>query len=160
MGKRTQRGKISMKLENGYEKLAEMLGLEMGQEFNIDGASHPDIPLYNPYKITTAGIFDKQGLVMMSYVLAPILYGQLAYEPIDKPLLTEEEKTCLINLREICGNIETVELTNDNDGVGRTVMYCVDDCEVCVAEIVVAPGLFDELERNREYTWEELGLED
>ncbi len=147
-----------MKLANLYEKIAEIKGLKMEQEFNVVSSKGLAVSLFNPYRITEWGIVDAEGdfadLAFIDYMLD----GQIKCEPIVKPLLTEEEKTCLINLCTICGNIDTITIVEEN--VGWTVMYCVNDCEVTVADFVVAPGLFDKLKRNREYTWKELGLED
>ncbi len=153
-----------MKLENGIEKLAEILGLEMGQEFIVDGASHPDIPLYNPYKITTAGIFDKQGVVIMSYVLAPILYGQLAYTPIVKSLLTDDEKEFLkINLKHLPFKATRVCFHGDTI---KTCKYAVmhniftDPLMGTIDRTPYVALEFARCELNREYTLAELGLED
>ncbi|HAH93680.1 MAG TPA: hypothetical protein DCM01_07535 [Dielma fastidiosa] len=43
------------------EKVAEMLGVELNEEFNIIGDSKP--LYYSPYKITERGLIDKDNII-------------------------------------------------------------------------------------------------
>lgn len=143
-----------VRLENGYAKLTEMLGLELGQEFNIVGKVKNFGKICNPYHFEKTGLYDGEGY-WIHLPLHGLLLGEVSIEIV--PLLTLEESSYLHNLRMICGNIDTIQIVEECEG--RIVMYCVDDCETSVVEIVVVDNLFGTLELNREYTWEELGLD-
>lgn len=48
---------------NYWKQIADMLGVEMGEEFEIEG--YP-APAYNPYKITENGFIDCDGDITCS----------------------------------------------------------------------------------------------
>ncbi len=139
----------TMKIKNGYAKLAETLGLELGQEFIIvaDGRRYP-------YYFDSTGLYNANG-ERNSHPLHQLLSGELDIEIT--PLLTLKESSYLRTLYTICDDIYAIRLSLDS--VGHKVMNCVAACGMSVVDIMIADDLFEKLSLNRKYTWKELGLE-
>ena len=139
---------------NYMEEIARMLGLEIGEEFRIEG--------YNEYKYK----FDDSLMILMPdgrWCTAPIILNKIleGKYKIIKPILTEEEREYLsMVIKPFRNRIKYIVKYLHEYGEYISIVYKVSDVGT---SSVIFPS-YDEgttykgMELGEEYTLEELGL--
>lgn len=132
--------------ENKMREVAKILGVEMGEYFNIKGAG------YNPYTLGESGLCNKYNACVWSYLLG-LLTGE--YE-IEQPILDKVEKRYLEGvLRPFKDKVNFIEKQNNNIGY-----YIVIDLEedTFYLPYFEKDTMYKGMELKKEYTLQELGL--
>ena len=145
-------------MANYMKKVAQMLGVELDEEFNVD-CSHV------PYKITKDGMFywseEQYRWQSIDSWLTEILSGKIKI--IKKPILDDDEREYLSNVIKPFRD-KVTGIIKWGKEIGKGLEYIVviytDDCKErgmgfpCFKEGTMYKGM----EPNKEYTLEELGL--
>ena len=100
------------------EKVAEMLGVEIGEEFNVETLH------CNPYKFTDEGLTDYNGDIE-SMVLGYLLHGKLKIEKIEP----EQKITIVTQVCGYCGDETNVGFTQI---IKDTEIHMI--CDECLEE--------------------------
>ena len=139
---------------NHMKELAQILGVELNEEFNVKGLS------YKKYKITKDGVFisyeeDNKWYKVCDVVL-DILTGK--YEIIKQPILNEAEREYLRNIikpfRDKVKTIIRLDYYYKSEYDFIQIEYDRDLGQV----ILKSDIMYNSMKLGREYTLEELGL--
>ena len=145
--------------ENKMNEVAKLLGVELEEEFRIEG-------LTRKHKLTENGLrcwFDDFQQWYASYYIDELLAGEAKIIKLHKPILTEKEKEYLSNVinpfkdRVIC--IKKCEDEQD-EYIGIQLKYYANEM---VRDTLILPSfkkgtMYSKMETDKEYTLEELGL--
>ena len=145
--------------ENKMNEVAKLLGVELEEEFRIEG-------LTRKHKLTENGLrcwFDDFQQWYASYYIDELLAGEAKIIKLPKPILTEKEKEYLSNVinpfkdRVIC--IKKCEDEQD-EYIGIQLKYYANEM---VRDTLILPSfkkgtMYSKMETDKEYTLEELGL--
>lgn len=150
-----------MKIGNLYEQIAETLGLEMGQKFNVISERGGYVGINRPYTITESGIRDTQGWKPGLPFVESLIGGQYTCEPIVEPLLSDKEKKFLKNINEISGlPLRSVTVGHSPKGFNVLYVQCKKDNLEAEHKVYLFGKEFAHLDDFYEYTPQQLGLED
>ena len=138
---------------NYMEQIAEMLGVKLYEDFRIKAIN--EMIFEKKFFLTEYGLFSEDSTVPISTILNDILNGQ--YKIIKLPFpLTKEEKDYLS---------EVIKPFRDKfEYIKRLTFDSVDSIQVITEKGVTAVLFFEtdtrykNMEPDREYTLEELGL--
>ena len=138
---------------NYMEQIAEMLGVKLYEDFRIKAIN--EMIFEKKFFLTEYGLFSENSTVPISTILNDILNGQ--YKIIKLPFpLTKEEKDYLSEvIKPFRDKIEYIK---------RLTFDSVDSIQVITEKGVTAVLFFEtdtrykNMEPDREYTLEELGL--
>ena len=138
---------------NYMEQIAEMLGIKLYEDFRIKAIN--EMIFEKKFFLTEYGLFSEDSTVPISTILNDILNGQ--YKIVKLPFaLTKEEKDYLSEvIKPFRDKIEYIK---------RLTFDSVDSIQVITEKGVTAVLFFEtdtrykNMEPDREYTLEELGL--
>ena len=138
---------------NYMEQIAEMLGIKLYEDFKIKAIN--EMIFEKKFFLTEYGLFSEDSTVPISTILNDILNGQ--YKIVKLPFaLTKEEKDYLSEvIKPFRDKIEYIK---------RLTFDSVDSIQVITEKGVTAVLFFEtdtrykNMEPDREYTLEELGL--
>ena len=137
---------------NHMKELAQMLGVELNEEFNVKGLS------YKKYKITKDGVFisyeeDNKWYKVCDAVL-DILTGK--YEIIKQPILNEAEREYLRNIiKPFRDKVKTIIRLD----FYYTSAYIQIEYDRDLEQIILkSDKMYNNMKLGKEYTLEELGL--
>lgn len=138
---------------NYMEQIAEMLGVKLYEDFRIKAIN--EMIFEKKFFLTEYGLFSEDSTVPISTILNDILNGQ--YKIVKLPFaLTKEEKDYLSEvIKPFRDKIEYIK---------RLTFDSVDSIQVITEKGVTAVLFFEtdtrykNMEPDREYTLEELGL--
>ena len=138
---------------NYMEQIAEMLGIKLYEDFRIKSIN--EMIFEKKFFLTEYGLFSEDSTVPISTILNDILNGQ--YKIVKLPFaLTKEEKDYLSEvIKPFRDKIEYIK---------RLTFDSVDSIQVITEKGVTAVLFFEtdtrykNMEPDREYTLEELGL--
>lgn len=143
---------------NYMEQVAQMLGLELEEEFYIKGND-------NKFKITNNGMcYSFRSTDMwspVSWIVCDILNGKLEITKKPKPILTKQEKEYLSNvIKPFRNKIESIAKYIDEDGEYISITYKdLNGGTFSMAFPSYDDGtMYKGMELNKIYTLEELGL--
>ena len=145
--------------ENKMNEVAKLLGVELEEEFRIEG-------LTRKHKLTENGLrcwFDDFQQWYASYYIDELLAGEAKIIKLPKPILDEKEKDYLSAVikpfrdRVIC--IKKCEDEQD-EYIGIQLKYYANEM---VRDTLILPSfkkgtMYSKMETEKEYTLEELGL--
>ena len=145
--------------KNKMEEFAKLLGVELEEEFRIEGAS-------NRYKLTKDGLMwlsSDSDKWYFSVIINELIIGNATIIKLPKPILTEKEKDYLSSVikpfrdRVIC--IKKCEDEQD-EYIGIQLKYYANEM---VRDTLILPSfkkgtMYSKMETDKEYTLEELGL--
>lgn len=142
---------------NYMEQVAQMLGVELGEEFYLSGFSYK-------YKITKDGMFFYHEGSHEWYItrrdLSDILTGE--YKIIKKPILDEAEKEYLSNIiKPFCDIVECIAKHEHNDEYEYINIIYIDHAfgRFSIEFPCFKKGtMYKGMEIEKDYTLEELGL--
>ena len=138
---------------NYMEQIAEMLGIKLYEDFRIKSIN--EMIFEKKYFLTEYGLFSTDSTVPISTILNDILNGQ--YKIVKLPLaLTKEEKDYLSEVvKPFRDKIEYIKrLTSDSwDSI-----QMITDKGVTAVLFFETDTRYKNMEPDREYTLEELGL--
>ena len=139
---------------NYMKQVAQMLGLEFDEEFNIEGSNYK-------YKISEDGICFYHGgkWYRMCNDLNDILTGK--YKIIKKPILDETEKRYLRNvIKPFRNKIEYIaKYTDEGEEYISLIYRDLSDRKIEIAFPSFKKGtMYKGMELDKEYSLEELGL--
>ena len=138
---------------NYMEQIAEMLGVKLYEDFRIKAIN--EMIFEKKFFLTEYGLFSEDSTVPISTILNDILNGQ--YKIVKLPFaLTKEEKDYLSEvIKPFRDKIEYIK---------RLTFDSVDSIQVITKKGITAVLFFEtdtrykNMEPDREYTLEELGL--
>ena len=138
---------------NYMEQIAEMLGVKLYEDFRIKAIN--EMIFEKKFFLTEYGLFSEDSTVPISTILNDILNGQ--YKIVKLPFaLTKEEKDYLSEvIKPFRDKIEYIK---------RLTFDSVDSIQIITEKGVTAVLFFEtdtrykNMEPDREYTLEELGL--
>ena len=138
---------------NYMEQIAEMLGIKLYEDFRIKAIN--EMIFEKKFFLTEYGLFSEDSTVPISTILNDILNGQ--YKIVKLPLaLTKEEKDYLSEVvKPFRDKIEYIKrLTSDSwDSI-----QMITDKGVTAVLFFETDTRYKNMEPDREYTLEELGL--
>ena len=138
---------------NYMEQIAEMLGVKLYEDFRIKAIN--EMIFEKKFFLTEYGLFSEDSTVPISTILNDILNGQ--YKIVKLPLaLTKEEKDYLSEVvKPFRDKIEYIKrLTSDSwDSI-----QMITDKGVTAVLFFETDTRYKNMEPDREYTLEELGL--
>ena len=142
---------------NHMKQVAQMLGVEIGEEFNIKGC----IDNFR-FKFTEEdiGYFYNDRWVSMSCYLCNLLNGKWELVKIPKPLLTEEEREYLSYvIKPFRDEIEYIHKFTCPSGTKEYLLGFIKDIGYHLELPPFVKGtMYCGVELGKEYTLEELGL--
>lgn len=145
--------------ENKMNEVAQLLGLELEEEFRIEGYT-------TKYKLTENGLkrwLDDCQQWCISLRLGELLTGEMRITKISKPILDDVEKEYLSAVikpfRDRTISIRKYRY-NQDEYIGLYVKYYAetDDCEMITLPLFKKGTMYKGMELKKEYTLEELGI--
>lgn len=140
------------------KEVAKLLGIELREEFEIKGA------ISNPYHFSKFGLVDKFGCYCNTF-LTSLLNGEME---IQKPILDEVEKKYLeMAIKNWKGKIFYITKENFSDKysdnyerlvISKSCVATMKTNERIYFPIFEKGTMYKNMETNKEYTLEELGL--
>ena len=146
-------------MENKMKEVATLLGLELEEEFRIDGYS-------SKYKLTENGLkrwLDDCQQWCISLRLGELLTGKMRITKISKPILDDIEKEYLSAVikpfRDRIISIRKYKY-NQDEYIGIYVKYYAetDESEMITLPLFKEGTIYKGIELKKYYTLEELGL--
>ena len=146
-------------VENKMNEVAKLLGVELEEEFRIEG-------LTRKHKLTENGLrcwFDDFQQWYASYYIDELLTGEAKIIKIPKPILTDKEKEYLsLVIKPFRKHIITIrKIQNYKYEFIEIVIYSNVEgvsCEVISFPYFNKGKMYKGIEINKEYTLKELGL--
>ena len=138
---------------NYMEQIAEMLGIKLYEDFRIKSIN--EMIFEKKYFLTEYGLFSTDSTVPISTILNDILNGQYKIVKLSFPLTKEEKDYLSEVIKPFRDKIEYIK---------RLTFDSVDSIQVITEKGVTAVLFFEtdtrykNMEPDREYTLEELGL--
>lgn len=142
---------------NYMSEVAKILGVEIGEEFNIEGGSKDA-----KYK------FSKDYLIMeitdvgwtrASFYLVDLLNGKLKIVKLPKSILTEKEKEYLSAvIKPFRNRIKYICKNNNEDGDTEFLDVQLDGNDFMAFPNFKKGTMYKGMELNKEYTIKDLGL--
>lgn len=144
-------------VENKMKEVAKLLGVELEEEFRIEGYDGLG-------KITELGLERYvRGWFMDSVMLIELIKGTAKIVKIPKPILTEKEKDYLSSVikpfRDRIISIRKYRF-NQDEYIGMYVKYYAetDESEMITLPVFKEGTKYKCMELRKDYTLEELGL--
>ena len=146
-------------MENKMKEVAKLLGVELEEEFRIEG-------LTRKHKLTENGLrcwFDDFQQWYASYYIDELLTGESKIIKLPKPILDEKEKDYLSAVikpfRDRVISIRKYRF-NQDEYIGMYIKYYAetDENEMITLPVFKEGTMYKGMETNRRYTLEELGL--
>lgn len=132
--------------ENKMKEVAQLLGVELNEEFNIKNMT------FNPYRITKMGLFDRDES-RSTIALHALLTGE---HEIEKSILNKSEKTYLeAVLRPFKDRVEYIKKASNPNGCYIYVNLFDDEISFPYFE---KDTMYKGMEVDKRYTLKELGL--
>lgn len=144
---------------NRMSEIAQMLGVELGEEFKIKG---DDYSHFDKYRLTEERLefFANGNWHDVSSTLVCLLNGQAKVVKIPKPILTEKEREYLSYVIKPFRN--KIRYIHKFDCFSSTKEYILGSTEYPGCYLELPPfesgTMYRGMEWGREYTLEELGL--
>lgn len=137
--------------ENKLKEVAQLMGLELNEKFNIIGLKN------NPYYFCMLGLVNKDGKVREN-VLLNLLRGLHTIEK--RPILNNKEKIYLENaLRPFKNRIKNLAKVETPIGIdGYFIGVHFTDGEIMVFPRFPEDKMYKGMELYKEYSLKELGL--
>ena len=138
---------------NYMEQIAEMLGVKLYEDFRIKAIN--EMIFEKKFFLTEYGLFSEDSTVPISTILNDILNGQYKIVKLPFPLTKEEKDYLSEVIKPFRDKIEYIK---------RLTFDSVDSIQVITEKGVTAVLFFEtdtrykNMESDREYTLEELGL--
>lgn len=140
--------------KNYMKEVAELLGVELGEKFEIENSS------FNPCYIKENGLYDCD-CVNRSGFLVYLLTGEME---IEKTILTEKERKYLASViapRQIYKNVVYIEkcqqIYEDNCFISIQI-YAQNGSECICLPYFKENEMYIGMEADKKYTLQELGL--
>ena len=146
-------------MENKMKEVAKLLGVELEEEFRIDGYT-------TKYKLTENGLkcwFDDFQQWYITSIIGELLTGEKQIIKLPKPILDEKEKEYLSSIikpfRDRIISIRKYRF-NQDEYLGMYIKYYAepDDCEMITLPVFKEGTMYKCMELKKDYTLEELGL--
>ena len=145
--------------KNKMKEVAKLLGLELEEEFRIDGLSYK-------YKLSNYGLMCWSNNLQRWYItsiIGELLTGEKQIIKLPKPILDKEEKEYLSNIiKPFRKHIITIrKIQNYKYEFIEIVIYSTVEgvsCEVISFPYFNKGKMYKGIEINKEYTLKELGL--
>ena len=145
--------------ENKMNEVAKLLGVELEEEFRIEG-------LTRKHKLTENGLrcwFDDFQQWYASYYIDELLTGEAKIIKLPKPILDEKEKDYLSAVIKPFRDrvIYIRKLEDGTDGfIGMKLKYYANetDKETLLLPLFKKGTMYKNMKLDKEYTLEELGL--
>lgn len=139
--------------KNHMEQVAQMLGVELEEEFKIEGSNYK-------YRLTEKSVqfydeFYPQWKIC-SYRIMGLLNGDYKIIKIPKPILDEAEKEYLSNVIKPFRN--RVKYIAKYEDCGKELIYINLEYEEISLPYFEPKAMYKGMELDKEYTLEELGL--
>ena len=138
---------------NHMEKVAQMLGVELDEEFMVKGVC---------YKFTEKclmGLNPASGWYLAPQTLYNILNGTFKLVKLPKPILDKKEKEYLSYvIRPFRNRIKYICKNNNEDGDTEFLDVQLDDNDFMAFPNFKKGTMYKGMEANRKYSLEELGL--
>ena len=146
-------------MENKMKEVAKLLGLELEEEFRIDGLS-------NKYKLSNYGLMCWSNNLQRWYItsiIRELLTGEKQIIKLPKPILDDVEKEYLSAvIKPFRNRIISIRKYrfNQDEYIGIYIKYYAktDENEMITLPVFKEVTMYKGMETNRRYTLEELGL--
>lgn len=145
--------------ENKMNEVAKLLGVELEEEFIIDGLSYK-------YKLSNYGLMCWSNNLQRWYIssiVGELLTGEKQIIKLHKPILDEKEKDYLSSVIKPFRD-DVISIKKYNNGYSNYSCIVIEVKPFGIPkEFIDLPSfrsgtMYNGLETNREYTLEELGL--
>ena len=145
--------------QNKMKEVAKLLGVELEEEFRIDGLSYK-------YKLSNYGLMCWSNNLQRWYItsiIGELLTGVKQIIKLPKPILDDVEKEYLSNIikpfRDRIISIRKYKF-NQDEYIGIYVKYYAetDENEMITLPVFKEGTMYKGMKLNREYLLEELGL--
>ena len=145
--------------ENKMNEVAKLLGVELEEEFRIDGLSYK-------CKLSNYGLMCWSNNLQRWYItsiIGELLTGEKQIIKLPKPILDEKEKEYLSNVikpfRDRIISIRKYKF-NQDEYIGMYIKYYAetDENEMITLPVFKEGTMYKGIEINKEYTLKELGL--
>ena len=145
--------------QNKMNEVAKLLGVELEEEFRIDGLSYK-------YKLSNYGLMCWSNNLQRWYItsiIGELLTGVKQIIKLPKPILDDVEKEYLSNIikpfRDRIISIRKYKF-NQDEYIGIYVKYYAetDENEMITLPVFKEGTMYKGMKLNREYLLEELGL--
>ena len=138
--------------KNKMEDVAKLLGLELEEEFKIQGLSLR-------YRFTKIGLqyySETEGGWLTSNKLLPsLLQGEISIIKVEQPILDDKEKEYLSNvIKPFRDRVSSIS----KDGPLEYITISLDGDDFAILPNFEKGTMYKGMETNRRYTLEELGL--
>lgn len=145
-------------MENKMQEVAQLVGLELEEEFKIKGVPER-------YKFTEIGLkyfsTKEKGWFLTNNILNLLLTGELTIKKIPKPIIDDIEKEYLSAVikpfRDKISEIVKLNYENDKEFIGIEVNQFYH-CEHISLPSFEKGTMYKGMKNNKKYTLEELGL--
>ena len=138
-------------MENKMKEVAKLLGVELEEEFRIEGYT-------TKYKLTENGLkrwLDDCQQWCISLRLGELLTGEMKITKISKPILDDKEKEYLSNvIKPFRDRVSSIS----KDGSLEYITISLDSDDFAILPNFEEGTMYKGMEINRRYTLEELGL--
>ena len=142
---------------NYMEQVAQMLGVEIGEEFNIEGGSKDA-----KYKFSKDYLIIEitdVGWTRASFYLVDLLNGKLKIVKLPKSILTEKEKKYLSGVVEpFRDRVESIYKCSYTQKPFECIIIRIEDESSIILPNFKKNTMYKGMEPNKKYTLEELGL--
>ena len=138
------------------KQVAEMLGVELGEEFNIKGYFENF-----RFKLTEegSGYLYNGKWISMSFILYDLLNGKLKLVKISKPILDEKEKDYLSAvIRPFRDRVESIYKYRDIHKSYESIIIRIKNDSSIVLPQFKKGTMYKRMKLDKKYTLEELGL--
>lgn len=145
-------------MKNKMAEVAKLLGVELDEEFKIDGLSHK-------YKLTKEGLvylFDNGQEWRNSCWIGELLTGKDHLVKIPKPILDDAEKRYLSNIIKPFRD-QVIAIAKRSANYGEFIDIMIDEGDIGDCGNIYLPyfkpgKMYKSMKVNREYTLDQLGL--
>ena len=138
-------------MENKMEQVAKLLGVELEEEFRIDGLSYK-------YKLSNYGLMCWSNNLQRWYItsiIGELLTGEKQIIKLPKPILDDVEKEYLSSvIKPFRDRVSSIS----KDGPLEYITISLDGDDFAILPNFEEGTMYKGMETNRRYTLEELGL--
>ena len=138
-------------MENKMEQVAKLLGVELEEEFRIDGLSYK-------YKLSNYGLMCWSNNLQRWYItsiIGELLTGEKQIIKLPKPILDDVEKEYLSSvIKPFRDRVSSIS----KDGPLEYITILLDGDDFAILPNFEEGTMYKGMETNRRYTLEELGL--
>ena len=139
--------------ENKMSEVAKLLGVELEEEFRIDGLSYK-------YKLSNYGLMCWSNNLQRWYItsiIGELLTGEKQIIKLPKPILDDVEKEYLSAVIKPFRD-KVISISKKSANYGEFIDILIDEAEDIYLPYFKPGKMYQGIGVNREYTLEELGL--